>query len=163
MLIGGVREPPAANCSGETLEYTVKRRPKESIIFVPLELPTIGPVSGENRPVSQCETVSLTKMPRGPAACGLQLRLWRGQFAGNHGVAEARRLVRAIAERLVGRVPAPAQPYGGSPGQSERAALGIDDLEVPFHANRSVAVNSDLGSCHSGLRKRKKRVRRLLS
>src|SRR5580692_6608406 len=42
--------------------YCEKFEPKESIIFVPLELPTIGTVSARKRQMSQSETVSPRKL-----------------------------------------------------------------------------------------------------
>jgi hypothetical protein len=62
--------------------------------------------------------------------------------------------VGAIAEGLVGGMSAAAKADGSASGQTKGLACGIDNFEVTFYTNRSIAVNSDLGSSHSGLRKR---------
>src|SRR5579863_8641290 len=103
--------------------------------------------------VSQCETVSSGKKSRIGRFCRLDFWLGGWEFAGNDGVREASGLVRAVAERLVGRMAAAAKADSRPPSQPKGAPLRIDNLEVPLHANRSVTVYSDLGSSHSGLRK----------
>jgi hypothetical protein len=70
---------------------------------------------------------------------------WRGRrkIAGRDGVAKTGGLVRAIAKRLVVGMAAAAQGDRGASSQAEGAAGGVDDLEVAFHANRAVGVDSD--------------------
>src|SRR5580704_8952568 len=47
-----------------------------------------------------------------------------------------------------------ATETNGSPSSKAKGlARRIDNFKVAFHANRSVTVDGDLGSCHSGLRK----------
>jgi hypothetical protein len=54
-------------------------------------------------------------------------------------------LVGAVAERLVLRMPAAAQPDGGAPRKIKRGAGGVADREFPFDAHRPVVVDSDFG------------------
>src|SRR5579859_802261 len=88
---------------------------------------------------------------------GRPSRLYLGlrcrQFTGDDGVAKTGSFVRAIAEGLVSRVAAAAKADGGPASQAESAAFGIDDLEIPLDADRTVVVDGDFGSSHSGLRK----------
>jgi hypothetical protein len=95
-------------CSGETLLGTVKNVPKESIIFVPLELPTIGTVSGKKRQLSQDETVSLCKTSGLSRVFWLQLVFGGRELTGHNGISKACGLVGAIAEWLVGGMSAAA-------------------------------------------------------
>jgi hypothetical protein len=85
-----------------------KRPGKDSIIFVPLELPTFWPVSVKNLELSQPETVSPGKKFREGVFCSLNFGLRRGKFAGFNAIVEPRNLVRAIAERLIRGMPAAA-------------------------------------------------------
>jgi hypothetical protein len=62
------------DCTSETRTHTEKFEPKESIIFVPLELPTIGTVSARKRQLSQSETVSSGKIVS--AASELSTTVW---------------------------------------------------------------------------------------
>src|SRR5277367_6451273 len=99
--------------------------------------------------MSQSETVSSRKLwIYGRFFCQLQLGFGRREFARNNRITEARGLMRAIAERLVGRVPAAAKANGGTPSQTKGAPFGIDDLEVTLHTNRAVAIDGNLGRCH---------------
>src|SRR5579859_2374019 len=88
---------------------------------------------------------------------GRPSRLYLGlrcrQFTGDDGVAKTGSFVRAIAEGLVSRVAAAAKADGGPASQAESAAFGIDDLEIPLDADRTVIVDGNFGSSHSGLRK----------
>jgi hypothetical protein len=49
--------------------------------------------------------------------------------------------MRAVAERLVGRVAAAAEANGRSPGESKGLPLRIDNLEIAFHSDRSVVID----------------------
>ena len=63
------------------------------------------------------------------------LRFWRRQIACGHHVLETTGLVRAIAKRLGGGVPATAEGDGGASPKAKGIALGIDNLEVSFDSD----------------------------
>lgn len=69
----------------------------------------------------------------------LQLGLGRRKFAGGHGIVEAGARVGAVAERLVGRLPAAAERNHGTAGQAEGGAGGVQNFEVAFDADGPVA------------------------
>jgi hypothetical protein len=78
----------------------------------------------------------------------LKLRLGGGQFAGGYGVCKTAAFVGPVTERLVGGVPAAAEANSGTAREAKSASLGIDNLEVPFYANRTIVVHDDLGCRH---------------
>jgi hypothetical protein len=49
---------------------------------------------------------------------------------------------------------AAAEADGGPSSQAKGAAFRINNFEIPLHTNRSITVDSNLGSSHAGLRKR---------
>lgn len=69
----------------------------------------------------------------------LQLGLGRRKIAGGHGIVEPGARVRAVTERLVGRLPAAAERNHGTAGQAEGGAGGVQNLEVAFDADGPVA------------------------
>jgi hypothetical protein len=56
--------------------------------------------------------------------------------------------MRAIAEGLVCRVTASAEPDGRPAGQAKGLSLRIKDLEVAFHADGTVVIDSNFRSRH---------------
>src|ERR1700683_543929 len=78
----------------------------------------------------------------------LRLRDGRRQLASYDGIRKVYLSVGAVAEGLVGRGAAAPQADSGTTGEAEWRAGGIDDLEVAFHANRTVGVHCDLRRFH---------------
>ena len=93
---------------------------------------------------SQSETVSSPKAVSGH----LELRLGRRQFSRDHCVGEPAGLVAAVAEWLIGGLPAAAQADGGPASKPKRLPVWIDDLEIALDAKRSIMIHSDLGCRH---------------
>jgi hypothetical protein len=56
--------------------------------------------------------------------------------------------MRAIAERLVGGVAAPAKAYGRPSGKAKRLPLRVDNLEITFEADGSVVLDRDFRRRH---------------
>ena len=79
---------------------------------------------------SQCETVSLLAMLSGH----LKFRLGRSEFSRDNRIRESAGLVAAVAEWLIGGLPATAKADSGPAGKPERLAIRIDDLEIAFDA-----------------------------
>lgn len=67
-----------------------------------------------------------------------QLRRRRRKLARGTQRFESDALVRPVAERLVRRLSAAAQPDHGSSAKAERIAVGIVNGELAFHSNRAV-------------------------
>jgi hypothetical protein len=57
--------------------------------------------------------------------------------------------MRAITEGLVCGVPATAQPDGRPARQTKGLSFRIKDLEVAFHADGSVVIDSNFRGRHS--------------
>ena len=98
--------------------------------------------------MSQPETVSTFETVGRAAWSGLQLRLWGRQLTSCNRIGESTGLVRAIAKRLVSRMPATAEPNGGAASQTEGLALRIEDLEVAFYPDGSVVIDRDFRGRH---------------
>ena len=71
----------------------------------------------------------------------LDLGLWRRKLPRHDSVLETRRVVRPVAKRLVGGMPAAAQPNRRSPGQPKRVPLRVHNLKIAIHADGSVIAN----------------------
>ena len=82
------------------------------------------------RPASQSETVSPAKGVSGH----LELRLGCRQFSRGHRVREPAAFVAAVAEWLVGGLPAAAKADCGSASKPKRLPVWIDDLEIALDA-----------------------------
>src|SRR6266849_3934067 len=78
-----------------------------------------------------------------PAVSGLRRR-WQ-QVAGGNQAREIRPLVGAIAKRLVVGVATTTKRDRFAPSQAESLAFLIDNFEIAFDANRSVAENGHFG------------------
>ncbi len=98
--------------------------------------------------LSQTETVSAFETIGKPASHRLNLRLRGREFSSIHGIGESTALVRAIAERLVSRVPAPTKSDGGSAGQAKGLSFWIKNLELAFHSDRSVMIDCNSRGRH---------------
>ena len=79
---------------------------------------------------SQSETVSSPKAVSGH----LELRLGRSQFSCDNRVGEPAAFVAAVAEWLVGGLPAAAQADCGPASKPKRLPVWIDDLEIALDA-----------------------------
>ena len=79
---------------------------------------------------SQSETVSSPKGVLGH----LELRLGRSQFSRDNCVGEPAAFVAAVAEWLVGGLPAAAKADCGSASKPKRLPVWIDDLEIALNA-----------------------------
>ena len=90
---------------------------------------TQGAFDGRRRS-SQSETVSSPKVVSGH----LELRLGRSQFSRDHRVREAAVFVAAVAEWLIGGLPAAAQADCGPASKPKRLPVWIDDLEITLDA-----------------------------
>lgn len=103
-----------------------------------------GPESKVQGPMSkadlQCPPWTLDFRPR---TLDLGFRRGRRQSARLNLGLESGPLVRAVAERLVFRMPAAAQPNGSAPRKVERSSGRITNGEFPFDADRAVVVDSD--------------------
>jgi hypothetical protein len=73
---------------------------------------------------------------------------WWREFARYHGAGESRTSVAPVAERLVGRLAAPAKRDHGSARQAERSGRGIEDFEVALDAERAIVVAGDFCGWH---------------
>src|SRR5882757_4153092 len=98
--------------------------------------------------MSQPETVSTFESVGRGRSVLLQLRLCRRQLPGDYRIGKSTGLVRAIAEGLVSRMPATAEPNAGAAGQTEGLALRINDFEVAFYADRSVVIDRNFRGRH---------------
>ena len=83
----------------------------------------------------------------------LDLRSRRWQLSGRHGTGERLTLMGAVAERDIRGMPAATQRDCRPSAEAEGPPFLIDDLEITFDTNRSVAEDGYLGSCHEILRK----------
>ena len=79
---------------------------------------------------SQSETVSSPKVVSGH----LELRLGRSQFSRDNCVGEPAVFVAAVAEWLVGGLPAAAKADCGSASKPKRLPVWIDNLEIALDA-----------------------------
>jgi len=79
----------------------------------------------------------------------LSFGLWRRQILSFDGVRKARPRMGAIAEGLVGRLPAAAKPNRRPTCETKRLACRVDYFKIAFDANRAVVVDSDSRGCHS--------------
>ena len=87
-------------------------------------------------------------MRLGGAAAGtssLGFRGGRWQVAGVDFVGEADSLMGAIAEGLIRGVAAAAERELRAAGQAEGLAVGVEDFEIAFDAERAVVPCGDLG------------------
>ena len=87
------------------------------------------PFDGRRRS-SQSETVSSSRVVSGH----LEIRLRCRQFSRDHRVREPAAFVAAVAEWLVGGLPAAAQADCGPASKPKRLPVWIDDLEIALDA-----------------------------
>lgn len=104
-----------------------------------------------NMTAQDCLTVRLSQRRNSPQIRNYALDFWlrRWEIACGDRIIEPGGLVRSIAERLIGRMPTPAETDRGAAGKSERLAFGVNYLKIAFDPNRSVIVDGDLGRRHS--------------
>jgi len=79
----------------------------------------------------------------------LGLRLWRGKFACLLLVLKSRSLMRAIAKRLAGGVPAAAEGNCTASSQAIRPAFHIDKFEFSFNTQWPVISYYNFRRRHS--------------
>ena len=78
------------------------------------------------------------------------LNLRRGKISCLLLILKTGGLVRAIAKRLVGGMPATAKRDGCPSAETIAAALHIDEFDFPFDAQRTIIANSNFIARHSG-------------
>jgi hypothetical protein len=75
----------------------------------------------------------------------LKLGFRRGKVAALHFTLEANGLMRTIAEGFVRGMAAATQGHPRATPQAEAVSLGVQNLKVPFDAERAVVERDDLG------------------
>jgi hypothetical protein len=78
----------------------------------------------------------------------LDFRLRRRQVARDYRVYEPAGIVGAVAKWLIHGAPAATEADGGPPGQAEGLALGIDQFEIAFDAQRPIIIYGDFCARH---------------
>ncbi|MCU0347563.1 MAG: hypothetical protein MUC59_11515, partial [Saprospiraceae bacterium] len=85
---------------------------------------------------------SIYAVNRGPSAVSLRY-FFRRQIKCHRLVLEAVRLVRPVAKRLVGRMPAAAKRDDGAALKPVGVALCVEDFELPVQFDGAVVVDGD--------------------